>query len=55
MDITDLPFGMTDWKEITPTEHKGETGIGLWRTKYFGTIRVRVVEYTPRYFLSSLS
>lgn len=49
MDITDLPFGTTDWNEVTPTEHKGETGMALWRTKSFGKIRVRIVEYSPDY------
>jgi quercetin dioxygenase-like cupin family protein len=49
MDITDLPFGTTNWNEITPTEHKGETGVALWRTKNFGSMRVRIVEYTEGY------
>jgi mannose-6-phosphate isomerase class I len=49
MDITHLPFGITDWHSITPTEHAGETGLALWRTQHFGPIRVRMVEYTPGY------
>jgi len=49
MDITDLPFGTTNWNEITPTEHKGETGVAFWRTKNFGNMRVRIVEYTEGY------
>ena len=31
------------------TEHKGECGYAYWRTRHFGGIRVRVVEYTPGY------
>ena len=46
MDITDIPFGTTDWSTIEPTEHKGVTGTAYWRTRQFGSIRVRMVEYT---------
>jgi len=49
MDITDLPFGTTNRNDVTPTEHKGETGAAFWRTKNFGKIRVRIVEYTEGY------
>ena len=34
---------------MEPTEHKGERGSALWRTRQFGDIRVRMVEYTPGY------
>ena len=30
-------------------ERKGEQGSAYWRTKMFGDIRVRMVEYTPGY------
>jgi quercetin dioxygenase-like cupin family protein len=49
MQISDIPFGTTDWATITPTEHPGETGTAFWRTCVFGTIRVRMVEYSPGY------
>ena len=49
MQITDLPFGTTDWSTIAPTEHRGDTGIAHWRTRDFGPIRVRMVEYSPGY------
>lgn len=49
MDMKNIPFGTTDWSEIEPTEHKGETGTALWRTQQFDTIRVRMVEYSPGY------
>jgi len=49
MQISDIPFGVTDWSQIEPTEHQGETGIAIWRTRQFGTIRVRMVEYSPGY------
>lgn len=46
MDIKNIPFGVTDWNDIEATEHLGETGIAYWRTKHFGPIRVRMVEYS---------
>jgi len=49
MDIHNIPFGTTDWSQITPTEHKGITGVAHWRTKQFDTIRVRMVDYSPGY------
>jgi hypothetical protein len=44
-----IPFGTTDWSTVASTEHKGETGTAYWRTRQFGEIRVRMVEYTPGY------
>jgi quercetin dioxygenase-like cupin family protein len=49
MQMTDIPFGTTDWSLVETTEHKGETGTAYWRTKNFGAVRVRMVEYTPGY------
>jgi hypothetical protein len=50
MEMSDIPFGTTDWSTIEQTEHKGERGTSYWRTRHFGKIRVRMVEYTPGYF-----
>jgi quercetin dioxygenase-like cupin family protein len=47
--MSDIPFGVTDWAQIEPEEHKGERGSAFWRTQQFGSIRVRTVEYTPGY------
>jgi hypothetical protein len=49
MKMGDIPFGTTDWSGIARTEHAGERGTAFWRTKDFGGIRVRMVEYTPGY------
>ncbi|WP_454688159.1 DHCW motif cupin fold protein [Achromobacter aloeverae] len=49
MQISNIPFGTTDWSTIEPTRHAGDTGHALWRTRQFGDIRVRMVEYTPGY------
>ena len=49
MKMSDIPFGTTDWSTVARTEHKGDTGIATWRTQQFGTVRVRMVEYSPGY------
>ncbi len=49
MRMTGIPFGVTDWAQVEKTEHKGERGAAYWRTRNFGDIRVRLVEYTPGY------
>jgi hypothetical protein len=49
MDMSGIPFGTTDWSTIAPTEHPGDHGKAIWRTREFGGIRVRMVEYTPGY------
>jgi quercetin dioxygenase-like cupin family protein len=47
--ISGTPFGTTDWSTVERTEHPGERGTAYWRTQQFGTIRVRMVEYSPGY------
>lgn len=49
MQISNLPFGVTDWSLVERTEHKGETGFAYWRSRHFGDVRVRMVEYTAGY------
>ena len=49
MLLSDIPFGITDWQQLEPTEHPGETGMARWRTRQFGAIRVRLVDYSPGY------
>jgi hypothetical protein len=49
MQLTDIPFGTTDWSALEPTVHPGERGLAYWRTRVFGNIRVRMVEYSPGY------
>ena len=49
MEMAGIPFGTTNWSEIARTEHPGETGHAYWRTQNFGSVRVRMVEYTPGY------
>jgi hypothetical protein len=47
--IPALPFTITDWSQVPPTEHPGETGAAYWRTLDLGGLRVRMIEYTPGY------
>ena len=49
MLLTDIPFGTTDWSTVDATEHPGESGVALWRTRQFGDIRVRMVQYSAGY------
>ncbi|MBP6020795.1 MAG: DHCW motif cupin fold protein [Burkholderiaceae bacterium] len=49
MQISNLPFCIVDWASVEPTEHKGEHGMAYWRTRQFGPIRVRMVEYSSGY------
>lgn len=49
MNMTDIAFGTTDWSDVEASEHKGERGIAFWRTRQFGAIRVRMVDYSPGY------
>ncbi|MBT2450849.1 DHCW motif cupin fold protein [Streptomyces sp. ISL-43] len=49
MDMINIPFGTTDWSQVEATEHPGETGTATWRTREFGSLRVRMVDYTPGY------
>jgi hypothetical protein len=49
MELSGIPFCTTDWAEVERTEHKGATGVSHWRTRQFGSIRVRMVEYSPNY------
>ena len=49
MHLSTPPLGTTDWAGLERTEHKGERGSAFWRTRQFGDVRIRMVEYTPGY------
>lgn len=49
MHLSEIPFGITDWQQVDPTERPGESGTAVWRTRQFGAVRVRLVEYSPGY------
>jgi hypothetical protein len=47
MNILGGPFVITEWGNVEPTEHAGEAGTALWRTRYFGDLRVRMLTLRP--------
>ncbi|MBA2680118.1 MAG: DHCW motif cupin fold protein [Ktedonobacteraceae bacterium] len=49
MKLVNIPFNTTDWSTIEAIPHSGETGQAIWRTQFFGNMRVRMVEYTAGY------
>jgi len=49
MQMKNFPFEITDWDNIESEEHRGETGTARWKTRTFGDVRVRMVEYSPGY------
>lgn len=49
MDIRDLPFGTVDWSAIESTTHAGARGEARWRTRRFGDVRVRMLDYSGGY------
>jgi quercetin dioxygenase-like cupin family protein len=49
MKIHDLPFGTVDWNEVEATTHAGTRGEARWRTREFGDVRVRMLDYSAGY------
>jgi hypothetical protein len=49
MRISDLPFGTVDWNDVEVTTHAGTRGEARWRTRRFGDVRVRMLEYSAGY------
>lgn len=49
MKISDCPFTVTDWANVERVEYPGEHGVAHWRTRQFGAVRVRIVEYSAGY------
>lgn len=49
MELNAIPFGTTDWSVIDAVAHQGEQGTAYWRSCQFGSVRVRMVEYTAGY------
>jgi quercetin dioxygenase-like cupin family protein len=49
MHLSGIPFETVDWSTVPATEHPGEHGVARWRTRAWGALRVRMVEYSPGY------
>ena len=49
MRLSGFHFGVTEWSTVEQSERRGDAGIAAWRTRQFGDVRVRMVEYSPGY------
>lgn len=49
MQLNNIAFSTTNWKDIQARKHLGESGYALWRTQQFDNVRVRIVEYSAAY------
>ena len=49
MKLPSSPFEVTDWRNEPATQHLGEQGAALWRTRMMGEVRIRLVEYSAGY------
>jgi hypothetical protein len=49
VNISNLPFGTIDWGAVEVTIHAGTRGEASWRTRQFGDVRVRMMEYSAGY------
>jgi hypothetical protein len=49
LQITAIPFSVTDWQQVEATEHPGTSGIATWQTIYLNDIRIRLVKYSADY------
>jgi quercetin dioxygenase-like cupin family protein len=49
MQMTQIPFGTTDWSRVPAERKNGDTGWADWKVQQFGSVRVRMLEYSPGY------
>ena len=49
MKMSEIPFGTTDWNTIPSTSAAGEAGTVTSRVQQFGSVRVRMIEYSAGY------
>jgi quercetin dioxygenase-like cupin family protein len=49
MQMTQIPFGTTDWAGVPVERKNGVTGWADWKVRQFGDVRVRLLEYSPGY------
>ena len=47
--MSNFNFQVIDWNLIDQTEHKGETGLAMWKTIQNDGLRMRIVEYSKGY------
>jgi quercetin dioxygenase-like cupin family protein len=44
-----IPFQTTNWETVPSIEHKGETGVAVWKTIQSDATRLRLVDFSPNY------
>jgi hypothetical protein len=49
MKLPEMPFTALDWSVIEPVEVPGATGTSYWRSFEVGDLRVRIVDYGPKF------
>lgn len=49
MRLAGIPFDITAWSQVAATEHRGASGVAMWRSRQFGDVRVRMIEYSAGY------
>src|SRR5438309_1842083 len=49
MKLADLPSSMADWSTVPSSEHPGECGRATVRSRQFGEVQLRMVEYSASY------
>lgn len=47
--MSNIPFQIIDWNNVSKEEHKGKTGTSFWQTLQYDGLRVRIVEYDAGY------
>jgi len=49
MRLENLPVGITDWSQVPASAHHGASGTATARTRQFGEIQLRLVDYSAGY------
>jgi hypothetical protein len=49
MKLEGVPFEVIDWSEVPESHHPGESGVATWQTLEAGSVRIRIVQYSPGY------
>jgi hypothetical protein len=49
MRLPPLPTGITDWSKLPPTAEPGASGSATMRTRDFGGIKLRLIDYSAGY------
>jgi quercetin dioxygenase-like cupin family protein len=49
MNLSAFPFSITDFEQVEPELHQGDTGFAEWRIIHRDDIRIRQVTYSPNY------